>query len=147
MLSQQKDQFWKRHKTIHLNNKLLRPEYMKLSADLIPPEVMKEYQPHNKINNSFIYIRIDGCIYGLPQAGWIAYDNLKLLLNEHGYKESIRTPGYWKHKTRNISFPLIVDDFGVKYVEKADIDYLISILQTKYEIEVDWEEQCFVAYH
>jgi hypothetical protein len=49
------------------------------------------------------------------------------------------TPGYWKHEWRPISFALVVDDFGVKYIGKEHVHYLIKALKSNYEIEVEWE--------
>jgi hypothetical protein len=51
------------------------------------------------------------------------------------------TPGYWKHEWRPISFALVVvDDFGVKYVGREHVHHLIKVLESDYEIEVEWEE-------
>ena len=36
-------------------------------------------------------------------------------LNEQGNFQSKLVPGLWSHKTRPITFTLIIDDFGVKY--------------------------------
>ena len=55
-------------------------------------------------------------MYGLPQAGLIANQQLKKRLNEHGYHQRKLVPGLWKHDTQPIQFTLVVDDFGVKYV-------------------------------
>jgi hypothetical protein len=79
-------------------------------------------------DNGFVNVEIRRGMYGLPQAGRIAYDYLKDLLAPHGYAPCELTPGLWKHKTRPIAFSLVVDDFGVKYVNKADVDYLLSAL-------------------
>ena len=55
-------------------------------------------------------------MYGLPQAGIIAQKLLEERLAKHGYRQSVTTPGLWKHDTRPICFSLVVDNFGVKYV-------------------------------
>jgi hypothetical protein len=47
-------------------------------------------------------------------------------------------PGYWKHKWRPISFTLVVDDFGVKYIGKEHVLHLIKVLKVHYEFEEDW---------
>jgi hypothetical protein len=47
------------------------------------------------------------------------------------------TPGLWKHKPRPISFTLVVDDFGVKYVGKEHIDHLNWCIKQKYEFTED----------
>jgi hypothetical protein len=57
-------------------------------------------------------------MYGLPQAGRLANDRLTTFLAGHGYQPTPITPGLWKHNTRDISFTLVVDDFGVKYKDK-----------------------------
>jgi hypothetical protein len=63
-------------------------------------------------------------MYGLPQAGRIANDELLPRLAAGGYKEAGTTPGLFKHETNSIIFCLIVDDFGVKYIKKQDAEHL-----------------------
>ena len=70
---------------------------MKIHVDLIPQEVFNEYNLQEKISNGYVNICIDGGMNGLSQAGRIAYEELKTHLTKHGYKESIHTPGYWRH--------------------------------------------------
>ena len=78
-------------------------------------------------------------MYGLPQAGIITQDLLTKQLHKAGYYQSKITPGYWQHNWRPISFTLVVDDFGVKYINKADVEHLISVLKQDYGIDTDWE--------
>ena len=47
------------------------------------------------------------------------------------------TPGLWKHVSRPISFTLVVDDFGVKYVGKQHAIHLTNALKTTYQISED----------
>ena len=35
-------------------------------------------------------------------------------------------------------FTLVVDNFGVKYVDKKDVDHLIASINTNYKLTVDW---------
>ncbi len=42
------------------------------------------------------------------------------------------------HLTRPISFTLVVDDFGVKYIGKEHVNHLIKCLREKYELTEDW---------
>ncbi|KAL7477001.1 hypothetical protein ACHAW6_006095, partial [Cyclotella cf. meneghiniana] len=68
-------------------------------------------------------------------------------LNKEGYFKSLIVPGLWKHKTQNDQFVLVVDDFGIKYLKKEDLDHLIGVLKTYYDvsgkesikIEFDWD--------
>jgi hypothetical protein len=48
------------------------------------------------------------------------------------------TPCLFVHQTRDIKFTLIVDDFGVKYSDKKDVEFLISILEPVYDLHIDW---------
>jgi hypothetical protein len=77
-------------------------------------------------------------VYGLPQAGKLANDLLKERLAKHGYTSTPTTPGLWQHKTRPITFTLVVDDFGVKYVGKQHAENLKSALEETYTLSTDW---------
>ena len=89
--------------------------------------------------NGNIYIRVERGIYRLPHAGIIAQKLLEERLAKHGYRQSDKTPGFWKHDWRPISFSLIVNDIGVKYVGKEHTDHLIKILEEQYVVDKDWE--------
>ena len=117
-----------------------RYEYFRMKLELFPPDIIEEYGLRDKVNsdgNVFCAVRRD--MYGLPQAGIIAQDLLTKRLNKASYYQSKITPGYWRHNWRPISFTLVVDDFGVKYINKADVEHLMSVLKENYEIDTDWE--------
>jgi hypothetical protein len=46
----------------------------------------------------------------------------------------------WLHKTRKISFTLVVDHFGlgVKYIDKTDALHLIKALEIHYTLKIDY---------
>jgi hypothetical protein len=56
----------------------------------------------------------------------------------YGYYPARHTPGLWLHKTRPISFTLVVDDFAVKYVGKHHAEHLRNALLRTYELTTDW---------
>ena len=78
-------------------------------------------------------------MYGLPQVGLLAQILLRYQLKNHGYEQSKITPGFWKHKGKQICFTLVLDDFGVKYVGKEHARHLISVLKEHYEISEELE--------
>jgi hypothetical protein len=39
----------------------------------------------------------------------------------------------------------VVDDFGVKYVNKEDMDHLISTIGNRYPIKVDWKAEYYLG--
>ena len=73
----------------------------------------------------------------MKQAAILAYKKLKLVLEKAGYFQIDQTTGLWKHKSRRKVFALCVDDFGVKYFCKEDLDHLIHTLQEHYIITTD----------
>jgi hypothetical protein len=118
---------------------LNRYEYMRIPFDLSPPWIAEQYDLANKIHNGHIYLEMRCAVWGLPQAGILANKLLKKCLAPHGYYECKQIPGLWKHTTRPISFTLVVDNFGVKYMRKEDIDHLIKAIKDKYELTKDWD--------
>ncbi len=76
---------------------------------------------------------------GLPQAGIIAQQLLETRLAAHGYHQSTTTPVLWQHDTRPICFTLVVDDFGVKHVNKDDAEHLLNAIQKYYKCSSDWD--------
>lgn len=75
----------------------------------------------------------------------MANDELVIHLKTHGYVQSQHTPGLFTHLTRPISFTLVVDDFGIKYVGKTHAEHLIEILKLKYPITIDWTGQKYLG--
>ena len=47
--------------------------------------------------------------------------------------------GLWTHEWGPICFSLVVDDFGVKYVDEEHAAHLVSALKKIFEITVDTE--------
>lgn len=112
-------------------------KYMKLPISVIPDEIMTLYKLHDKVVDGFVYIQIRGGMHGLPMAGKLAHDDLVEFLGNYGYHPAKYTPGLWTHDTRDISFTLVVDDFGVKYVKYEDYQHLANTLAKKHKITTD----------
>ena len=114
-------------------------EYMRVARHTVPDTIMDLYNLWDMVEpDGYLYVRIERGMYGLPHAGRIANDALIEFLAPHGYKPCDLTPGLWKHDTDDIAFTLVVDDFGVKYTQRAQVEKLLAILRNKYEIKVDW---------
>ena len=129
----------------YLMTPLKRPEYAKIKMSDIPEEVIKEYNLHQYATpDSWVYIKVSRGMYGLPQAGSLGHDLLEQRLNKEGYFQSQIVPALWKHNTKPIQFVLVVDDFGIKYLKKEDLDHLIQTLEKHYDVSVDLEGKEFV---
>ncbi|KAL7486065.1 hypothetical protein ACHAW6_011664, partial [Cyclotella cf. meneghiniana] len=111
----------------------------------IPEEIIVEYNLHEiATTDGWVYFRANKTHYGLPQAVSLSQDLLEKRLNMKGYFKSLVIPGLWKHKTRNIQFVLVVDDFGIKYLKREDLNHLIKILKRYYDIFMDLDGKEFV---
>jgi hypothetical protein len=77
-------------------------------------------------------------MYGLPQAGILANELLQRNLAKDGYRPTTHTHDLWTHDTRPISFSLVVDDFGVKYVGREHAEHLMVCIKKNYNISSDW---------
>jgi hypothetical protein len=82
---------------------------------------MTKYKLLPLVHHDHVYVEIRKGMYGLPQAGQIAYNRLTDFLAPHGYTPPMPiTPGLWKDTTSNLVFALVIDNFSVKYTNKRD---------------------------
>jgi hypothetical protein len=127
-------------KDFYLDTLMARYEYMRLQLADMPEDVIAHYKLNNIATpEGYIYCEIQKGMYGLPQAGIIAQHLLEERLQKDGYRQSKTTPGLWKHDTRPISFSLVVDDFGVKYVGEENAQHLLDTVQKYYNCSCDWK--------
>ena len=77
-------------------------------------------------------------MWGLPQAGISANKRLQRKLAPFRYSKCVNTPAMRQHETQPILFTLVVDDFGVKYASKNDVDHLINSIKLTYTLIEDW---------
>ncbi len=112
--------------------------YMKIPLTLFPAWIVKQYNLNKHALHSFVYLEMRQAVWGLPQAGILANKRLCQKLAPFGYHESKNTPGLWYHESRPITFTLVVDNFGVKYVSKEDVKHLITCIKMDYTITEDW---------
>ena len=97
---------------------MARYEYMKHDLACIPDKIIEQYNLNTLSSGGWVYLEIRKGMPSLKQAGRIANDQLKYRLAKFGFAPVIRTPALWRHDTNPIWFSLVVDDFGVKYIEK-----------------------------
>ena len=113
-------------------------QYMHIHQKFIPQEVLDKYDIIFD-DRDFTYVEIRRGMYGLKEAGVVAFDQLVQKLKRFGYKPMPQTPGLWKHTSRRTTFTRCVDDFGIQYLSKADADNLIKAIQDTYECSIDWK--------
>ncbi len=132
-------------KDFYLNTPMARYKYMQLRIADMPEDIIEHYNLRDKATpDGYIYCEIQKGMYGLPQAGIIAQQLLDERLQKHGYHQSQMTPGLWKHDTHPISFSLVVNNFGVKYVGEENAQHLLDTVGQYYKCLCDWkgEQYC-----
>jgi hypothetical protein len=125
-------------KDFYLNTPMARYEYMRLPVRILPQEIVEQYQLLPLLHDGWVYDEILKGMYGLPQAGIIANQRLEKHLAKYGYKPTYLTPGLWRHESQTITFSLVVDDFGVKYVGDQHTRHLIKALEDLYTVSSNW---------
>ena len=126
-------------KDFYLNTPMDRFEYIKIHRRQIPAEIILEYNLHNKFDaQGYLYFEIMKGMYGLKQAGLIAWEQLVRNLAPHGYHPVTYTTGLWTHAPTGTLFTLVVDDFGIKYTNREHAQHLFNTLKKYYTISIDW---------
>jgi hypothetical protein len=116
---------------------------MRMLLSRFPEEIVNKYNLQALAVDGCVYIEIRKGMYGLKQAGLLANQLLQKRVAPFGYYPTRHTPGIWLHKTRPISFSLIVDDFAVKYMGKQHANHLRNALLQSYELTTDWEGKVY----
>ena len=135
-------------KNYYLGTPMDNYKYMFIPINQIPQEIIGHYNLHKIAHNGQVYMEIRRGMYGLPQAGILAEKQLIRFLGSYGYSPVPHSPGLWRHQWRLITFCLVVDDFGIKYINKGHANHLIQCLRNHYqEVEIDWASKRFCGIH
>ena len=71
-------------------------------------------------------------MYRIKEVVYLSNVELKRILSKEGYVPSKFTPRLFTHKTQDIAFSLMVDNFGAKYTNKEDAEHPSKIIETRY---------------
>jgi hypothetical protein len=124
-----------------------RSKYMRIPAAMLSKFVIDLYNLQPFLHNGYVYVCINRSMFGLLQAGHIASKQLIRFLKPHGYVSRTVTPGLWKHSTQNLHSTPVVNDFGVKDVDRADVEHLISAIKKHCKCSQDWEDTRYCGLH
>ena len=125
-------------KNFYLGTPMQYLQYICVLPNMVPQEVWNDpcYDIHIAADG-FIFLEIRRGMYGLKEAGVIAFDQIVRYLDPHGYKPAPYNPGFWRPTTRPTTFTLCIDNFGVKYFSKEDAHHLVNALNTNYKVTKD----------
>ena len=119
---------------------------MRIKITDISEEIIEHYKLQEMVTEDrYVYCEMRKGMYGLPQAGIIAQELLQERLAKFGYHQSTIIPGLWTHKTQNICFTLVFDNFAIKYTKKEDAQHLIDALEKEYTIPTDWDATKYIG--
>jgi hypothetical protein len=130
---------------MYLETVLPEAQYVRFKIDEIPRTIQEQYDLSKLVHNGYVYAQINKAWYGLKESGKLANDDMVKVLEQGGYIQSRHTSGLFTHETRDISFTLVVDDFGIKYKKQEDVDHLMACLRKKYTMKVDMEAKQYVG--
>jgi len=129
----------------YLSTPLETPAYMKIPVKHIPAEIIAEYDLRSFVHNDHVFFKVLKAMYGHPAAGRLANALLINTLKAGGYYEDKFTPCLFHHETRPTKFALVVDDFGIKYSSKDDLDHLVSCIGSIWKVKVDLSGKKFLG--
>ena len=102
---------------MYLASTLKEAQYVRFKLKQIPTSIQHQYQLQSLVDqHGYVYAKIKKALYGLKESRRIANEDMIDHLASFGYHESKFTKGLFKHDTRDISFTLVVDDFGIKWI-------------------------------
>ena len=111
---------------------------MRIHLKYTPHEVVVEYSllPIADLSG-YVYVEIRKGMYGLKEAGIIAYKRLVRNLKPHSYTPVAHAPSLCTHATLTTTFTLAIDNFGIKFFFAANATHLLDALRKNYSITVD----------
>ena len=125
-------------KDFYLNTELPRSEWMRIPVKFLSAAILDKHNLRPFINDGAVIFEVVKSLYGLPHAGKISQDELIRHLATHGYHQTT-TPCLFRHDTNGIAFTLVVDDFGIKFRERAAAQHLIDTLLLRYQITIKFD--------
>jgi len=126
-------------KNFYLDTHMPYYQYMRIHRKYFTPEICTKYNIDRICDvDGYVYVEIRKGMYGLKEAAILAHKQLIQNLSPHGYHPVTDAPGLWKHDTNPLHFILTVDDFGIKYFNRAHADHLLRALKQYYTISLDW---------
>lgn len=113
-----------------------KPEFWRMKIEYFLQGVSDHYNLKDKVDTKRnLYIRVEKDMYSLTQAGKIANKLSEKRLKKFGYTQLTVVPDFWKHEWRCVSFTLVVDNFGVKYLGEQHMNHLFTALRKFYVVD------------
>ena len=124
----------------YLGSPLPNPESIKIFTDTFDKKTLDYlgFTPFIKTDSHgkhFVYCDILTTLYGLACSGLLSHLRLLAQLYAYDYIQTT-TPCLFRHRTRDITFCLVVDDLAIKYNDLSDLQHLTTCLSELFHIKV-----------
>ena len=129
----------------YLGTEMDEPSYLSVPAEAIGDELIDMYNLRELICGKNITFVLKKAMYGHPAAGRLSNKKLVKILKDGGYDEDEYVDCLFKHRDRNITFVLVVDDMGIKYSREEDLQHLIDTITPYWKLKVDRTGTKFVG--
>ena len=121
-------------------------EHTQMSLSAIPTEIISQCNMRDISVNNKVYLEVRKGMPELKQSIIITHNRQSKYLEQTDYECSQYVPSLWRHKSLIISFTLVVDGFGVKYVGKYASMHLIDTLRKQYVMFIDWSGSNYLGF-
>jgi hypothetical protein len=124
--------------------------YVQIEADTIGDQLIDLYRLNDLVYTSksgkrMITFRLAKAMYGYPAAGLLSFNKLKSALEQADFYEHPLVDCLFLHKTRSITFALIVDDMAIKFDNEDDLQFLLSTISPHWKVKLDRSGTKFIG--
>ena len=123
-------------KDFYLGTPMIEYEYARIPLSKISQEIINQCHLTSISHEGYMMIEVRRGVYGLPQAGTLANQQLVVHLKPYRCYE-MSTRGLFQHLTQYTSFTLVVNDFDVCTTSRVGLDHLHNALNSKYTTSID----------
>ena len=136
-------------KSVHPKSLLWDSQCTRFNLSQTPKDFQSQHNLHALVDNpGCVCAQINWSLHRLEENGSIANEDIVVDHSlQFGRHEIKHTAGLFTHVTRPIQFSLVVDDFGVKWVNHADLNHLLESPRTKHTMTCDSEWKQFAEMH
>jgi hypothetical protein len=107
--------------------------------------IIKQYNLNQHALNGKVHLELRRAVWGLPQVEILANKQLQQKLAPFKYHKCLHMPGLWYHETCPILLTLVVDNFGIKFINDDNVRHLIASLKTRYKLTEDGQGTCIAV--
>jgi hypothetical protein len=124
-------------------------EYMWCPMKCLTPKIIEDFQLKDKISKGRVLLEISRPVYGLNQAGLIAMQSLKRILEKHGYVECDNECIFRSNDPLDDTiFCIHVDDLMFAYSNTPQAEQIMQVLRKEgYNLKVENDPRMYCGFH